>query len=274
MSVTSGNQKAPKLPRSSPCATPRGLRNCSQRGRSSFVGGVLEGQPTLHARDAEQRTSGVMTGICDPASRCLARLVWALGCCACGSDGGAAFGAVVDPAASTGSCYFGERETCDEHAEPIVDPGNVGRCVSSGGQWASHQCVLEGRSAACLDTSTATRSYAFSSEAAARLQATCSTDKFVVLAGSCNYVARQQCEEHEGFGASGRTPALCVGGGGEWTTGGTCPADGRIASCAEGQRGTSPITRTYAYSVEAAERLEPCAGPFIRDVDDDGGTGA
>jgi hypothetical protein len=208
-------------------------------------------------------------------SRCLARVVWALGCCACGSDGGVVIGTAIDPTGSTGSCHFAELETCDEHAEPIVDPGNAGRCVSSGGLWASPQCVLDGRAAACLDTATATRSYAYSSEAAARLQATCSTDKFLVLAGSCNYAARQQCDEHEGLGAAAGAPAVCVGGGGEWTTGGACPADGRTASCADWQGGTSPITRTYAYDGEAAERLErSCAGPFIREADDDGGTSA
>jgi hypothetical protein len=107
-----------------------------------------------------------------------------------------------------GSCNLPSAASCSEYADAQADANSAGACASSGGTWSAAQCPVALRFAVCASSPPATRSYAYSMDAATALQGTCAADKYSTI-------------EQETAGAGGEG-----GAGGYSGTGGTGGAAG------------------------------------------------
>jgi hypothetical protein len=185
--------------------------------------------------------------------RLLCILLWAvvttLGCEQEGSSD------EITPANTTptfaGSCNFDATKTCDEFAAANADSGSAGRCTAAGGAWAPMQCPLTARAAVCLQSTTATRTYAYTPEAAAALASTCPAGQLHEIEGACTTAARGICDEFVGSDAVPGLRDRCESASGMWTSGGKCAMEARTAQCKHNR----PASITYAYTTMAADTL-------------------
>lgn len=188
--------------------------------------------------------------------------VWvaALSSCDDGAPNQAATG--EDMPAVAGSCNFMADARCDEYAELQTSTGTDQTCGNMGGTWSSSQCPLDKRSAVCLQSSPATRTYAYSTDAATALASNCAGGKFFALEGACDTPAKKLCDEYTGArgsgdgymvapAAPGEAATKCTMTGGMWTSGGRCAMAGRAASCAS----NGQASYTYAYDEMSATKL-------------------
>ncbi|MDH5674157.1 MAG: hypothetical protein OEZ06_18520 [Myxococcales bacterium] len=103
-------------------------------------------------------------------------------CWACGDDFEEISGGPFDIGAEhAGSCDFPDKGTCDEYAEEQSSPDTSSDCGLAGGDWTGGKCPFEGRRAICMDVLPATRTYAYTEEAADALLGGCAGDAGVKI---------------------------------------------------------------------------------------------
>lgn len=178
----------------------------------------------------------------------------------CGDAAPKMMSSVAESPAVAGSCNFMANARCDDYAELQTTPDTGRACGDMGGEWANQQCPVEGRAAVCTAAAPATRTYAYTTDAANALAMSCPAGKFLQLEGACDMPAKKLCDEYIGSGVAGYGGAKsnpgeaanrCTMGGGTWTSGGRCAMQGRSASCAS----NAPATYTYAYDTASADQL-------------------
>lgn len=108
-------------------------------------------------------------------------LLWVLSLAGCGDDADEGYPVVDHGQSYAGSCDFPATFSCSDYGYPQATAQSQSECASSGGTWSEAQCPTKMRFAVCTSTLPSTRSYAYSTEAAASLMGTCPIESFETL---------------------------------------------------------------------------------------------